>query len=424
MGARDPARARAPRAARRGPDETAACARVSSGSRPGRRTGPADDERPGRNGRSSARLVRLARRECRRPRRSRHPRRPGPDADAPTRAGVSTHAGHTGTKRHTRLGPGRVCRRIPVMPERSDTPASGPAGCVDASRSCRDESTHPPRSGLRVAGRGRPAGPWRDPADPRARVRARTRTKASARRAALSPPDQRPFRPPRSPPPPKTARSEPPRPNRPGPGPPAAGHRPRPPPARTTRRRPPPTPADGPDQPRARPRAAPTRSSPAPAPRDPAQRRLHDARGTGRAVPPEAAVGADGERAAPGRSARYARGGDARLPAPERRRRRCRQAGGGAESCDHMGILARPRRPPRADRPIHFDADSNGLASQRPMPGAFRAPREPACAGALVPRSACRDRRGARNARTKSTMQTATTMAMVMRAALPAPAAA
>jgi len=276
MGARDPARARAPRAARRGPDETVACARVSSGSRPGRRTAPADDERPGRNGRSSARFVRLARRARRRPRRSRHPRRPGPDADAPTRAGVSTHA---------------------VIPGRSDTPASGPDGCVDSCRSYRDESTHPPRARPGVSthaghagmsrhtrrdpGRASPAGagprgrggtrptrgrecargrgPRRAPDEPRSHPLTSGRSDHPAARRHRRPrgasrPDQTgrgPDHPPQA-----TAHA------RRRPGPPAAGRRPRPPTARTTRRRPPPTPADGPDQPRARPRAAPTRSSP------------------------------------------------------------------------------------------------------------------------------------------------------------------
>jgi Ca2+-binding RTX toxin-like protein len=39
----------------------------------------------------------------------------------------------------------RVCRLMPVMPGRDDTPTARPAGCVDSCRVCRDESTHPPR---------------------------------------------------------------------------------------------------------------------------------------------------------------------------------------------------------------------------------------------------------------------------------------
>jgi len=109
------------------------------------------------------------------------------------RPGVSTHPGHAGTRRHTRPGAGRVCRLMTVMPGRVDTP---------------DRRGEPPLV------HGRPRRLNRRTAGPRAPRTGRTGApppgrppgRHGAHREPLPrPPDQRPFRPRHTPPPPTRA---------------------------------------------------------------------------------------------------------------------------------------------------------------------------------------------------------------------------
>jgi hypothetical protein len=92
------------------PDETRAGSTVSSGSPGAGGSGPsARSRRPGRGARGARPRGRTPPDPIRAGTRQRH-------------AGVSTHHGHPGTRRHTHPGPGGVCRLMTVMPGRVDTP--------------------------------------------------------------------------------------------------------------------------------------------------------------------------------------------------------------------------------------------------------------------------------------------------------------
>jgi len=133
-----------------------------------------------------------------------------------TRPGVSTHPGHAGTKRHTHHGPGRVCRLMTAIPGRVYTP----------DRRWR-AAAHPPARPKPERGQTPAGAPDTPPAAAAPAETARALPHGREERTAKTaptPPDQRPFRPQHTPPPPKPARSEPGRHHRTGPGPPAAGH--------------------------------------------------------------------------------------------------------------------------------------------------------------------------------------------------------